>query len=29
VIGIFRPGPTQGLSDQQIVAALNRPAQLE
>ena len=29
VIGIFRPGPTQWLSDQQIIAALNRLAQLE
>jgi len=29
VIGIFRPGATEWLSDQQIVAALNRLAQLE
>jgi hypothetical protein len=29
VIGIFRPEPSQWLSDQQIVAALNRLAQLE
>jgi hypothetical protein len=29
VIGIFRPGPTQWLSDLQIVAALNLLAQLE
>jgi len=29
VVGIFRPGSTQWLSDQQIVAALNRLAQLE
>jgi hypothetical protein len=29
VIGIFRPGPKQWLSNQQIVAALDRLAQLE
>ncbi len=29
MIGIFRPGLSQWLSDQQIVAALNRLAQLE
>ncbi len=29
VVGIFRPGATEWLSDQQIIAALDRLAQLE